>query len=158
MSKEAKELKNLLIDMMGSNNNIIPVQVISVNKNNATCNVHYNDLEFGEIRLQAIIGTNIKGLKLYPKIGSIILVQKIGKHGQYIVIGFSEIEEYEITIEQVTFKINNNGITMSKNNDNLKNAIQLIIEAVQQIVVTQGTSPNYAKLSQATSKINNILQ
>lgn len=48
--------------------------------------------------------------------------------------------------------------TISVDNDSLKDALTMLIEAVQQIVVMYGNNPDYTKLSQALTKVNNIFK
>ena len=46
---------------------------------------------------------------------------------------------------------------LSKGSDTLKDALTLLIEAVQQIMVIYGNNPDFSKLSQAQTKVNNLL-
>lgn len=48
--------------------------------------------------------------------------------------------------------------TITVDDDSLKDALTLIIQAVQQIMVMYGNNPDYGKLSQALTKVNNIFK
>ena len=48
--------------------------------------------------------------------------------------------------------------TITVDDDSLKDALTLIIQAVQQIVIMYGNNPDYTKLSEALTKVNNIFK
>jgi phage baseplate assembly protein V len=72
--------------------------------------------------------------------------------------------EYDKNASKFTQTINSSSFlqdgkfTISAGDDSVKDALTLIIEAVQQIVVIQGNNPDYDKLSQALTKVNNIFK
>jgi hypothetical protein len=49
-------------------------------------------------------------------------------------------------------------LQIKKQNDTLRQALEMIIQAVMKVAVIQGTNPDYAKLQQALIKIQNILR
>lgn len=66
--------------------------------------------------------------------------------------------ELTATFGTVVYKWNRNGFLQQKGSDTLKQILVLITEAVQQVVVLYGNNPDYTKLTQALTKINNILE
>jgi phage baseplate assembly protein gpV len=67
--------------------------------------------------------------------------------------------EYDKTTHQMTVSLNSSDgkLLLQKGTDTLKQALTLIVEAVQPIVVLYGNNPVYTKLTQALTKINNLL-
>ncbi len=67
--------------------------------------------------------------------------------------------EYNKTSHQLAVQLNatDGKLLVQKGADTLKQALTLIVEAVQPIVVLYGNNPVYAKLTQALAKINNLL-
>ncbi|MFT4062880.1 MAG: hypothetical protein QM642_11050 [Edaphocola sp.] len=56
------------------------------------------------------------------------------------------------------YSVDKSGHGISGGTDSLLDVIKLMIEAVQVIVITYGTNPDYAKLQQALLKAINILK
>ncbi len=157
MSKQARELKNLMTEMFGIGGNILPVIVESVDKINNTCEVKYDNLEFGGIRLQAAIKENQKGIKVYPAVNSSVLIQKLGNKGEWFVCMFSEVEEIITEIGELKQTTNKDGYVFKKGNDTLWDGIKLLIESLEKVIVLQGTNIDKGKLAQAKTKIKNVL-
>ena len=72
--------------------------------------------------------------------------------------------EYDKTLHKLTANITggvnvviDEHLLVEKDGDTLKQALTLIVEAVQPIVVIYGNNPIYSKLSEALTKINNLL-
>lgn len=65
--------------------------------------------------------------------------------------------KYSQIVKESSF-LQDGKFTISVDNNSLKDALTLIIQAVQQIMVMQGNNPDYAKLSQALTKVNNIFK
>lgn len=94
---------------------------------------------------------------LIPKVESIVVVSFLTQNSAYVSM-VSEVIEVKYKIGTALYSMTEAGFLLQKGNDTLKQAIILVIEAVQQIVVMQGNNPNYAKLTQALNKINNLLR
>lgn len=65
--------------------------------------------------------------------------------------------KYSQIVKESSF-LQDGKFTITVNDNSLKDALTLIIQAVQQIVVMQGNNPDYAKLSEALTKVNNIFK
>lgn len=74
------------------------------------------------------------------------------------VIEYNKNEgKYSQTVKESSF-LQDGKFTIAVDDNSLKDALTLIIQAVQQIMVMQGNNPDYAKLSQALTKVNNIFK
>ena len=98
-----------------------------------------------------------ESLTLFPKIGSYVLAVKIENDEDWMVVACDEVDKVRVIAGEMIFEMKD-GYLIKKGNDTLKEVIQLIIEAVQKIVVLQGTNPDYMKLTQALTKAQNILK
>lgn len=155
--KSAKELYDLLRNLHNDGvDNIFPATVVSVDKINSVCVVKIDDLQIEDVRLRSTINENGKGFVIYPKEDSVVLVERIAE-GTFFICMYSEVEELNLSIETVEMAVNADGYLIKKGNDTLKEAMVLLIEAVQAIIVMQGRNPDRLKLQQALDKVNNIL-
>ena len=110
-----------------------------------------------EVRLKSVVKDGGKVI-LVPLVGSVVLVGLIGNSKQRVVLVVDEISEVLYIIDGVTFSSNSAGFLLQNGDDTLKDAITLIIEAVQKIAIVYGENPDFIKLQQAQVKINNILR
>jgi len=159
MSLETEQIKAGLSLFAGKYGpaTILPATVTAMNADD-TIAVEFSDASsVDDVRLKSIVAAGNKVI-LIPKVGSIVLVGSIENSDEYVVLAVHEIDEVQMLIDNVIYKVDANGFLFQKDNDTLKQVIQLIIEAVQAIIVMQGTNPDRAKLSQAMNKLNNLLQ
>lgn len=132
--------------------------VKAVNPDGKTCDLVDDDgLEFVEVRLRPVIdGTD--GMTLVPKVNTWALAVRIEDGGDWMVLAAGEVTKWRLAIDEAVLEQTEDGLLISNSGDTLKQALTLIVEAVQKIVVIQGTNPDYAKLTTALNKINNLLR
>ncbi|MGN6604567.1 MAG: hypothetical protein ACTHK8_19060 [Ginsengibacter sp.] len=155
--KGAAELVQAFKTITAKDAAIFPAVVVSVDKINSVCDVSFSDLELGNVRLQALIKADQKGLKIFPVVDSNVLVGRIGDEGEMCVLMYSEIESVSVAVDNTTLEIKD-GFLIQRDADTLKDALVTLIEAVEKIVVMEGTNPDYLKLTDAKTKIENILR
>lgn len=133
--------------------------VKSVDDEEFTCVIKDDDsdAEYPDVRLRPVVDGK-EGLVVFPKVGTWALAIKIETDEDYVVVSVGEIDKWRLSIGSTVIEQTSSGLVIKKGTDTLKDALDLIIEAVAQIVVLQGTSPNYQKLTQAKVKIDNILK
>lgn len=134
-------------------------KVAEVNEGEGTCTVEDDDSPpwYG-VRLTPAI-TAHKNLKLIPKAGSQCLMVRIeGGDNDWWLMWAEQIEKWQLEADGVEMELDAAGLLLKKGSDTLKQALTLIVEAVQQVVVLYGNNPDYAKLAQALVKINNLLK
>ncbi len=94
-----------------------------------------------------------------PKNGSAVVVGLYENNSATaIILKCSEVEKFKVKIGTSLLEIDTSGITAKRGNDTLKQVHQLTIEAIMQVVVIIGNNPAYDKLTQALTKLNNILK
>lgn len=119
-----------------------PATVVSVDKDNGTCIINADGLDFPDVQLSAIIDGSDKKCYLFPKVGSSILVSPINEdmHRLYVE-SYSEIESYHLHIESVQFQIDKNGFLLKKENESLKKLMSDLIKAIKEMKFTTNYGP-----------------
>lgn len=160
--KQSKELYNALRKVLYNGPEVFPAFVKSVDKDNCTCDVEYDGLEIGDVRLRATIKQNEKGAKIFPKVGSVVLVQRLGEKEEFFITFFSEVEEIKFEVEGVRFKVDASGIEMNNGNasmrevmDDLFGQVKAISNELQKVVVAVGVTPNVPALQGINLQIDN---
>lgn len=157
MSKAAKELVEKFKDLTNKGiDRCFMVTVQSVDKSSDTCSVVFDGLPIDNVRLKATMDNN-KGLKVYPSLGSNVLIERLGD-GYFSVSMVSQIESIELTIDNKKWLVNKNGHFIGDADNTLLSVLNLIIDAVKETIVFQGRNPNYEKLIQAKEMASQILQ
>lgn len=132
-----------------------PALVISVDKEEGTCTVQADDLEYTNVQLSAIIEGSDQKFYLFPAVESFVLVSPINEdiHRLYVE-AYSEIESLDLNIDKVRFQVDKNGFLMQKENETLKKLMSDLIGAIKAMgfVVSTPSGPG------ATTTLNNTAQ
>lgn len=135
-------------------------KVKSVDEDEKTCivieTIGEAEIEIPEVRLRPVTNGN-ESITIYPKADTYVLCIRIENDEQWMVVAVDEAERVNVKTDNTEFDIKE-GVLIQRGNDTLKQIIQLTIEATQQIVVLIGNNPDYAKLVQALTKLNNVLR
>jgi len=157
----AEEIRQLLDERSGrvgpSPTMLATVQ--SVDTAEATCVLYDEEtsLEYNDVRLRPVV-TDQESLTIFPKQGSWVLATRIENTDEWMVLACSEADKWRLKIGNTLMEQDATGLLVQKQNDSLRQALELIVEAVMKVVVVQGQNPDYVKLQQALSKIQNILR
>jgi hypothetical protein len=124
--------------------------------NGMTCNVTPidGDAPVNDVRIVADINSQNKWVPI-PKVGSFVVVSFLTKDIGYVSM-VSEVSELYYKNGTTVMQVNDKFL-FQHGSDTLKQVIQLIIESVQVITVMYGNNPDYTKLTQALTKLNNLL-
>lgn len=168
--KQAKELVEALRKVIGDSDAVFPAIVESVSKEDSTCEINFNGLELGAVRIRATIKKNATGCRIYPAENSVVLVQRLGKKGELFIILVSEVDEviYEVN-NKILFKHDTTEIEISDKisikheNETLKKIMNDLIAEVKKIVVPtnvgpSGTPINAAAFEAINTRVNNLLK
>ena len=133
--------------------------VQSVDETEATCVLYDEEtaLNYYDVRLRPVIDDK-EGLTVFPKVGSWCLATRIENSHEWMVVAFSEADKWRLKIGDAVIEQTADGLLIQKQSDTLRQAFELVIQAVMKVVVIQGQNPDYAKLQQALTKIQNILR
>lgn len=137
---------------------IISAKVLSVNIDEDSIAVAVDGgLEIDDVRLKSIIKAGNK-LVLRPTVNSTVLIGRIENSDEWVMISPDEIDSMTMIIGDVKLDVDETGFLFQKEESTLKELVQLVIEAVEQIVVIEGNNPDYIKLAQAKTILNNLLR
>jgi hypothetical protein len=133
---------------------------VAFNVQEATCEVKIEDYPtLTNVRLCVIQDTPDSKIVIKPKNESRVLIGIIHhEESEAFIAQCSEIESVEITIGSVQLLVNETGVVIKKGDDNLLQALQLLIESVLQISIIYGNNPNFMKLNESLRIIQNILK
>ena len=131
--------------------------VQSVDESEATCVLYdeETELEFYDVRLRPVVDST-ESLTIFPKVGSWCLAARIETTDEWMVLACSEADKWRLKIGNTLVEQNATGLLIQNQSDTLRQAMELIIQAVMKVVVVQGQNPDYAKLQQALTKIQRI--
>ena len=147
---------------------VFPAVVKSVDKEEKTIVIEYEELEYTDVRLSASIDEATDKVILYPKINTSVLVGLIGNdENTLFVCDISEVESIAGTIGDCVFEIDTNGYYLTRKGINVKD---LLMEGfinqnrlngeLQKVMVSVGVTPNIPKLNEIKTDneqvINNI--
>lgn len=136
--------------------NTILVKVISVDASEQTCEVMDDEVIYYDVRLRPVINGK-ESITIFPKIGTWVLILRIEEDHTWQVVSVDEADKVRVVTDTTQFEIGE-GFLLQKDADTLKETLTLIIQAVQQIIVLEGTNPDRIKLAQALIKVNNLLR
>ena len=131
----SKALQDALKKLVKRDVDTFPAQIISVDKTAGTCKVSDGGLEYEDVQLSATIEDNGKRFFLFPKVGSYVLVSPINEdlHRLYVEF-FSEIEDFDLKIENTELQIDKDGFLLKKENETLKKLMGDFIKACRNMV------------------------
>ena len=137
---------------------IISAKVLSVNIDEDTIAVAVDGgLEIDDVRLKSIIKAGNK-LVLRPTVNSTVLIGRIENSDEWVMISPDEIDSIRLEIGEVKYEVDQTGFLFQKEESTLKELIQLMIEAIEPIVVLEGNNPDFVKLAQAKTILINLLR
>lgn len=117
-----------------------PAQVVSVDKTEGTCTVNDGNLEFTDVALSATVEDNGKRFFLFPKVDSFVLVSPINESITRLYVEFfSEIEDFDLQIENTRLQIDNEGFLLKKQNETLAKLMSDLLKEIQKMKFTTNT-------------------
>ena len=147
-----KELQDAFRKLAKRDVDTFVATVVSVNKTKGTCTVNDEQIDYFDVKLQSVSGTGNKGLILFPKVESSVLVSPINEDLHHLYIeAFSELESFEMVVEGCKMQIDKDGFLLKKENETLKSLMLDLLQAIKQMsfIVTTPVGPG------ATSVLNN---
>lgn len=109
-----------------------------------------------DVRLKPLISDG-NYVIVSPVVNTSVLIAAIENSDEYVLLCCDQPEEVRIKIGQTELIVNSTGVKMQKGGDSIKDILTLIIDAVTPIAVLYGNNPDYIKLGQAKTKVNNLL-
>ena len=140
MAKDRKqEIRDFLIGLQQIQTYL--ATVTSVDADQRTCSVEIEEVEYEDVRLYSVADAELKGFVTLPKIGSQVLVSRIGNSNEMFVSMFSVVDGVILTIgEKMELKIKDNEVYLNSD----------------KIVFNGGENHGMVKVKELTDKINKL--
>ena len=159
MSRDIEHIKRELMAFSGRYGPaaILPATIKTVNDDTTVSVELSNGEPVEDVRLKSVVKDGNQFL-LIPSVGSIVQIGRLEDSEEYIIVAVDEVSSVQLVIGSVKLEADDAGFIIEKGASSLKELINLVIEAVEQIVVVQGNNPNYNKLIQAKQQLNNLFK
>ncbi|WP_374329214.1 hypothetical protein [Soonwooa sp.] len=124
-------------------------EVTEVDKENGTCTVKDDDIEYYNVQLSSIIDGSKKQMFIYPVIGSSVLVSPIEEKLEWLYVEvYSEVEQVDWNIESVKFNFDKNGFLLKKENETLAKLMSDLLKEIQKMKFTTNTGSTIKLVNQ----------
>ena len=134
------DLHNAFAALKGRGVSTFAAEVIEVDKENGTCTVKDDDIEYYNVQLSSIIDGSKKQMFIYPVIGSSVLVSPIEEKLEWLYVEvYSEVEQVDWNIESVKFNFDKNGFLLKKQNETLAKLMSDLLKEIQKMKFTTNT-------------------
>ncbi len=136
----SNDLQNAFNQLKKRDVDTFPAKVISVDKTAGTCVVDDGELQYTDVALSATVEDNGKRFYLFPAVESYVLVSPINEdlHRLYVEF-FSEIEDFDLKIENTRLKIDKDGFLLRKQNETLAKLMSDLLKEIQNMKFTTNT-------------------
>ncbi|HMO63294.1 MAG TPA: hypothetical protein PKC39_14510 [Ferruginibacter sp.] len=150
-------LKEIVRELIkdGDEERAIVCKVTAVNGMRCECEPVNGNAPILDVRLVADEADKV--FVVVPKVNSLVVVEFFNNSAGYVSM-VSEVSEVLCKTGDSWYSMTDEGFLIKRGNDSLKDILSLIIQAVNKIVVLNGTNPDYAKLVQANNKLNNLMR
>lgn len=130
MAKSYNDIREMLSAFMNSDAVTVVGTVTQIDRENRTCNVEVDGVEIYDALLQSVTGSD-KGIVVYPKVGSYVMLLHRRENDSYMVMLSSDVEEIAIICDNITINGGNNGGIV--NIEALKTALNNIVGDINTI-------------------------
>lgn len=134
---------------------IIEADVLSINDDDTMVAGLPGGITIDDVRLKSVVQGG-SCFKIIPEIGSTVCIGRIASSDEWVLVSTGNIEKMMVEFNTLKFRLREDGFYLKKGNDNIKEVFENIIESVMQIVVMNGSNPNYEKLQTALQKTQNL--
>ncbi len=152
-----EKLRKAFENMIKKLPNTFIAKVLEVDKNVKVIKIEDDDeFEFEDVRLTSIIDDSNDKVVKFPKVGSFVLVTRIGNDDDTLFVSaFSEVESIEGIINDTNFNIDAQGYEINRDGENLKEVLNDYIaqfgklcDELSKVLVSIGTTPNVPVINQ----------
>ena len=143
------DLQKAFAALKGRGVSTFAAEVTEVDKENGTCTVKDDDIEYYNVQLSSIIDGSKKQMFIYPVIGSSVLVSPIEEKLEWLYVEvYSEVEQVDWNIESVKFNFDKNGFLLKKQNETLAKLMSDLLKEIQKMKFTTNTGSTIKLVNQ----------
>ncbi|SHM20808.1 hypothetical protein [Chitinophaga sp. CF418] len=141
MSKQQSKLIEALRNLSKEKATIIPAQVEESNKETATIDVvTFEGVHIYDVRLRSVIDKDGKGVLIFPVKGSSVLMARINRSDNYIVISVQEPELLKCTVGEKYLELDKDGLQLSAGEESLKKCLDDLLDEILTIYAPMNKS------------------
>ena len=145
----SKELQKAIGELKKRGVSTFPATVVSVDKANGTCTVNDGELEYTDVLLSAQMAENGKRFYLFPKVNSWVMISPIQEDLNRLYVEFySEIEAFDLQIEETRIHIDTDGFLLKKQNETLAKLMSDLLKEIQKMKFTTNTGSTIKLVNQ----------
>lgn len=158
-SKQINGVKRRLARQMGESGSVTFYgQVTSVDEALRTCEVDVDGAKYVDVLLYTIADKGLKGFVFIPRVGSTVLVSRIGQSNELYVSMFSVIDKALLTIgEKVEAALDDKELTYKNDKVSLKITSDTVELNADKITFNGGDNVGLVKIVELTDKINALV-
>lgn len=131
MSKQQSKLIEALRNLSKEKATIIPAQVEESNKETGTIDVvTFEGVHIYDVRLRSVIDKDGKGVLIFPVKGSSVLMARINRSDNYIVISVQEPELLKCTVGEKYLELDKDGLQLSAGDESLKKCLDDLLDEI----------------------------
>lgn len=108
------------------------------------------------VRLRPVIDGKTS-MVLFPKVGTWVLAVRIEGESEWMAIAQGEADKYQLTTGNTKMTIDNDGFIFQKGTQTMWDGLKLILEALEPVVIMQGTNINFIKLAAGKALLKGLL-
>ncbi|KAA2244567.1 hypothetical protein F0L74_00905 [Chitinophaga agrisoli] len=131
MSKQQAQLIEALRNLSREKATIIPAEVENSDIENGTIDVvTFDGVHIYDVRLRSVIDDDGKGVLIFPVKGSSVLIARINKSDNFIVISIEEPELLKCTVGEKYLELDKDGLELSAGDDSLKKCLDDLLDEI----------------------------
>jgi hypothetical protein len=131
MSRQQSQLIEALRSLGREKATIIPAQVETSDKAKGTIDViTYEGLKIPDVRLRSIIEEDDKGMLTFPVDKTSVLIARINKSENYVVISMQEPEVIKCKVGEKYLELDKDGLEVSAGDDTLKKCLDDLLDEI----------------------------
>jgi len=131
MSRQQSQLIEALRSLGREKATIIPAQVETSDKAKGTIDViTYEGLKIPDVRLRSVIEEDEKGMLTFPVDKTSVLIARINKSENYVVISMQEPEMIKCKVGEKYLELDKDGLEVSAGDDTLKKCLDDLLDEI----------------------------
>lgn len=156
MSKEIDQIRRALFSSTGTDL-VFQATISAVDETEFTCEVKRDGVvDYFDVRLRGLVNPDLQGIAFIPKIGSVVLVCRIGNSNELFVCQFTEIDKILLTTGDISLTCDQDKVELLKG-ENLSVLIDTDSMTVKADQVTLKASTGGLTLTKGSSGLKKTL-
>lgn len=132
-------------------------EIKSINADERTCVVTIEEIDYDDVRLYSVANKELKGFVMLPKIGSQVIVSRIGNSNELFVSMFSEVDAVKLTIgDKLAVELTTDKLNYTSDKVTLEIKENKVHLTADEIVFNGGDNDGLVKLKELQSNLDSL--